>query len=203
MRLRKRIDARAPQSGPTGRPTINDVARLAHVSKKTVSRVINNSPLVREETREKIGAIISELGFSPDAQARGLAFRRSFLIGMICDDPLPPNTLDMQQGVLDALHGTGFELVIRACNPRDAKFLTDMRDFVAGHKTFRRAAGAAAHRRKQADRSPARNRLSLFADSRRCRRGGSAGSGIGGRRRARRAYAPVRSLKNAITRRSV
>ena len=136
MRLRKRIDARAPQSGPTGRPTINDVARLAHVSKKTVSRVINNSPLVREETREKIGAIISELGFSPDAQARGLAFRRSFLIGMICDDPLPPNTVDMQQGVLDALHGTGFELVIRACNPRDAKFLTAMRAFVAGHRLF-------------------------------------------------------------------
>ena len=37
------------------RPTINDIARLAAVSKKTVSRVINNSPYVRAETRAKVG----------------------------------------------------------------------------------------------------------------------------------------------------
>ena len=66
-----------------GRSTINDIARLANVSKKTVSRVINNSPFVKEETRAKINDIIREIGFAPDPQARGLAFRRSFLIGMI------------------------------------------------------------------------------------------------------------------------
>src|SRR5690606_703290 len=63
------------------RPTINDVARLANVSKKTVSRVINESPFVREETRARIAEVIKQLGFTPDPQARGLAFRRSFLIG--------------------------------------------------------------------------------------------------------------------------
>src|SRR6185312_3214577 len=61
--------------------TINDVASLARVSKKTVSRVINNSPSVREETREQVNEIITRIGFRPDPQARGLAFRRAFLFG--------------------------------------------------------------------------------------------------------------------------
>lgn len=116
------------------RPTINDVARLANVSKKTVSRVINNSPLVRGATRERVGAVISDLGFSPDPQARGLAFRRSSLIGLLCDDPLPQGTIEIQQGILDALAGTGFELVVRSCNRNDAKFLHDIRGFVEGRR---------------------------------------------------------------------
>src|SRR5678815_1492626 len=50
--------------------TINDIARLANVSKKTVSRVINESPFVREETRARITEIIKRVGFTPDPQAR-------------------------------------------------------------------------------------------------------------------------------------
>ena len=118
------------------RPTINDIARLANVSKKTVSRVINDSPFVREETREKISAIINELGFAPDPQARGLAFRRSFLIGMIYDNPTPQYVVNMQQGILDAMKGTSFELVIRPCNREDPHFLPDMRAFVERQKLF-------------------------------------------------------------------
>ncbi len=118
------------------RATINDIARLANVSKKTVSRVINDSPFVRGETREKINAIIAELGFAPDPQARGLAFRRSFLIGMIYDNPTPQYVVNMQQGILDAMKGTSFELVIRPCNRQDPHFLSDMRNFVERQKLF-------------------------------------------------------------------
>ena len=52
------------ESGVEGgrkRATINDIARLAGVSKKTVSRVINQSPFVRDETRERIEAVIAEM----------------------------------------------------------------------------------------------------------------------------------------------
>lgn len=68
-----------PPSSSQGqrRPTINDVAHSAGVSKKTVSRVINGSPLVKAETRAKVDAAIVELGFSPDPLARALAMRRS------------------------------------------------------------------------------------------------------------------------------
>ena len=43
---------------PSAKTTINEIARLAGVSKKTVSRIINNSPLVREETRLKVKALM-------------------------------------------------------------------------------------------------------------------------------------------------
>ena len=52
-------------AGSDKQPTINDVARLAGVSKKTVSRVINRSPLLRSDTREKVERIIAELGYVP------------------------------------------------------------------------------------------------------------------------------------------
>lgn len=116
--------------------TINDIARLAGVSKKTVSRVINNSPSVREETRVKVQAIIAEHGFVPDPQARGLAFRRSFLIGMIYDNPSPNYVVNMQQGILDAVRGSGLELVVHPCNRQSASFMDDVRGFVVRQKLF-------------------------------------------------------------------
>ena len=121
----------------SGKPaTINDVARLAGVSKKTVSRVINNSPFVREETRAKVEAVIAEAGFSPDPQARGLAFRRSFLVGMIYDNPSPNYVVNMQQGVLDAVRGSGLELVVHPCNRASENFLADVQGFVVRQKLF-------------------------------------------------------------------
>jgi LacI family transcriptional regulator len=118
------------------RSTINDIARLARVSKKTVSRVINDSPFVKEETREKINAIIREIGFAPDPQARGLAFRRSFLIGMIYDNPTAQYVVNLQEGMLDAMRGTSFELVIRPCDRDAPHFLEDLRAFVERQKLF-------------------------------------------------------------------
>lgn len=120
-----------------GKPaTINDIARLAEVSKKTVSRVINNSPFVKEETRKRVEAIIAEHGFTPDPQARGLAFRRSFLVGMIYDNPSPNYVVNMQQGVLDAVRGSGLELVVHPCNRAADSFLSEVRAFVVRQKLF-------------------------------------------------------------------
>src|SRR5262249_25410676 len=118
------------------RATINDIARLAGVSKKTVSRVINRSPSVKDETRKKIDAIIAEHGYAPDPQARGLAFRRSFLVGMIYDQPNPQYVVDMQQGVLEALRGSGYELVVHPCSRSNPAFLSDIRAFVERQRLF-------------------------------------------------------------------
>lgn len=122
---------------PSGKPaTINDIARLADVSKKTVSRVINNSPFVKEDTRRRVEAVIAEHGYSPDPQARGLAFRRSFMVGMIYDNPSPNYVVNMQQGVLDAVRGAGLELVVHPCNRASDSFLDDVRSFVVRQKLF-------------------------------------------------------------------
>ena len=118
------------------RPTINDVARLTGVSKKTVSRVINKSPAVKEDTREAILRVMHEIGYAPDPQARGLAFRRSFLIGMIYDNPNPQYVVNMQQGLLDGIRGTGFELVVHPCDRASETFLADVRNFVERQKLY-------------------------------------------------------------------
>jgi LacI family transcriptional regulator len=133
-------DAPAGVSGDitdlVGRPTINDIARLADVSKKTVSRVLNKSPFVSVETREKIESIIARTGYSPDPQARGLAFRRSFLVGIVFDNPNPQYVVNIQQGILDGLRGSGFELVIHPCDRHSRSYLADIRNFVERQKLF-------------------------------------------------------------------
>lgn len=116
--------------------TINDIARLANVSKKTISRVINHSPLLKQETREKVLAIIEEVGYVPDPQARGLAFRRSFLIGLVYDNPNAQYVIDMQQGILDVVRGSGYELVVYPCHRRHPSLLADLRSFVQRQKLF-------------------------------------------------------------------
>jgi len=121
---------------PAGRPTINDIARMAGVSKKTVSRVLNKSHFVSAETRAKVEEIIGLTGYSPDPQARGLAFRRSFLVGIIFDNPNPQYVVNMQQGILDGLRGSGYELVIHPCDRKSHSYLTDIRHFVERQKLF-------------------------------------------------------------------
>ncbi|MEY2927493.1 MAG: hypothetical protein RL367_1970, partial [Pseudomonadota bacterium] len=69
------------------KPTINDIARLAGVSKKTVSRVINRSAMLGDETRERVEQVIRDTGYVPNPQARALALGRNFLIGLVHDNP--------------------------------------------------------------------------------------------------------------------
>jgi len=117
-------------SGSSGQATINDIARLAGISKKTVSRVINRSPLVRPDTREKVEALIRKHDYAPDPMARGLAFRKSFLIGMVYDNPNAEYVVNMQNGALDSLRGSGFELVVHPCDSRNPDYIDGVRGFV-------------------------------------------------------------------------
>ena len=124
-------------SGRSGaRSTINDVARLAGVSKKTVSRVINNSPLLNEETRGRVEKVISELGYVPNPQARALALRRNFLIGLIHDNPNAQMVLNMQQGILEALQGTEFEMIVRPVDRNSTMMLDHVRTFLERQRLF-------------------------------------------------------------------
>ena len=128
--------AAAPLRGeePARKHTINDIARLANVSKKTVSRVINESPFVREDTRTRIAEIMQRVGYTPDPQARGLAFRRSFLIGLIYDNPNAPYVINIQEGALGALRRQGYELVVHPCDRHSEKFLPEIRELISRQK---------------------------------------------------------------------
>jgi LacI family transcriptional regulator len=119
-----------------GKPTINDVARLAGVSKKTVSRVINNSPLLNEETRERVASVIRDLGYVPNPQARALALRRNFLVGLIHDNPNAQMVLNVQHGILEALQDTDFGLLIRPVDRTSPNMLEDVRNFLERQRVF-------------------------------------------------------------------
>ncbi len=129
-------EAPAPARRSAAKSTINDVARLAGVSKKTVSRVINDSPLVRPDTRDKVLALMQQIGYSPDPQARGLAFRRSFLIGLVFDNPTAQYIVNMQYGALDALRDSGFELVVHPCDSKSEGYIEGIQRFAQQQKLW-------------------------------------------------------------------
>jgi LacI family transcriptional regulator len=126
----------AGRSGGKRNPTINDVARLSCVSKKTVSRVINRSPLLNQATREKVEAVIAELGYVPNPQARQLALRRNFSLGLIYDNPNAQMVLNFQEGVLDTIRGTEFALVIHPVDRHDPGLFGQIRKFIEQQRFY-------------------------------------------------------------------
>jgi LacI family transcriptional regulator len=121
-------DSSTPLDNP--KPTINDVAARAGVSKKTVSRVINGAPGLRDLMREKVQTAIAELGFVPNPQARALALRRNFLIVLFHDNPNAQTVLNFQNGVLQAIKDTDFALVVRPVERTSDGILEDVQDFL-------------------------------------------------------------------------
>jgi LacI family transcriptional regulator len=95
-----------------GKPTITDVARLAEVSMKTVSRVINKEPNVSEALRERVTRAAALLGYQPNISARSLAGVRSFLIGFLFGDPGGDYTHRVEVGLLDRCRGAGYHLMV-------------------------------------------------------------------------------------------
>jgi LacI family transcriptional regulator len=92
-------------------PTITDVAEVAGVSIRTVSRVINNLPRVSESTRERVQQAIHTLKFQPSLSARALARGRSFLVGIVHNDRNALVLNSVQQGVGREANRRGYEVI--------------------------------------------------------------------------------------------
>ena len=92
---------------------IDDVARAAGVSMKTVSRVFNHEPNVRPETRAKVEAAAKALNFRPNPSARSLAGHRSYLISMLYDNPSSSYVMQVLSGVLDACEAAHYSTMMR------------------------------------------------------------------------------------------
>ena len=78
---------------------IDDIARAAGVSTATVSRVLNKSDLVSPETRERVKAVIDELGYQPNVSARGLRGAKTDTVGIL----VPFITNPYHSGIVDAI----------------------------------------------------------------------------------------------------
>ncbi|MGH8721912.1 MAG: LacI family DNA-binding transcriptional regulator, partial [Burkholderiales bacterium] len=96
--------------------TIEDVARDAGVSIKTVSRVLNREPNVRQATRDKVLATAQSMGYAPNISARRLAARRSFIVALVYrDDDVNHYIPDIQHGALDVCRERGYNLLLHPC----------------------------------------------------------------------------------------
>ncbi len=94
--------------------TISDVAELAGVSIKTVSRVLNREPKVLPATQERVQQAMATLKYRPNSSARRLASNRTFLLGLVYNASSSYITR-IQNGVLEACHAEHYDLLIHPC----------------------------------------------------------------------------------------
>ena len=106
------------------------MARLAQVSKKTVSRVINKSPLLSEKTRTIVDKVIADIGYVPNPQARALALRHNFVIAVIHDNPNAQFLVKAQQGILEQLKDTEFEMMVQPVDRNSPTMVDSVRRFL-------------------------------------------------------------------------
>jgi DNA-binding LacI/PurR family transcriptional regulator len=99
-----------------GHPSIKDIARLAHVSHSTVSRALQNSPLVNARTAEKIRQIALASGYRASAVARGLVTRRTRTIGLVVTTVADPFTSEVVSGVEQAANDHGYSVFLADSN---------------------------------------------------------------------------------------
>ncbi len=88
-------------------PTIRDVARCAQVGVGTVSRVLNDSPLVSADARERVRRAIGELGYRRSSTARNLSLGRTRTIGVVAPFFTSGSVLERLRGVVDRLRQGG------------------------------------------------------------------------------------------------
>jgi DNA-binding LacI/PurR family transcriptional regulator len=115
--------------------SIDDIAKIANVSKSTVSRALNDSPLVNQATKDKILAIAKSHGFHCCSQARNLSTRTSKVIGFVnhayCADSNGISdqfSLEIMGGITVGVHEMGYELMVIHVDPRDEGWVSQYLD---------------------------------------------------------------------------
>jgi DNA-binding LacI/PurR family transcriptional regulator len=102
------------------RPVMDDVARLAGVSKQTVSRVLNDHPSVRPETRETVLTAMRTLGYRPSRSARSLASGRTRMLGVISFDAARYGPASILTAINTAAQEAGYLLSSIALDTADS-----------------------------------------------------------------------------------
>jgi LacI family transcriptional regulator len=118
---------------------LDQVARRARVSTATVSRVLNNTGLVKSTTRARVLKAIEDLKYSPNLHARSLAGGKNRSIGVIVSNIENPFFLDIYKAVEEGAHSAGYELVMANTDYSSERLVTSVRAMIG-----RRVAGLAA-----------------------------------------------------------
>ena len=91
---------------------IDDVAKLANVSKATVSAVLNDKPGVSDSTREKVLDIIKKFNYRPNQIARSLSIKATKSIGLVIKEIDNPYYMKVMRGVFDACSRLGYTVLL-------------------------------------------------------------------------------------------
>jgi len=100
-------------------PTIRDVAKQAGVAPMTVSRVINNSGYVSDETRARVEAAIAQLGYVPNMLGPSLRFNQTNTLALVLTDITNPFWTTLARGVEDAAQEAGYSVIL--CNTDESE----------------------------------------------------------------------------------
>lgn len=101
--------------------TIYDVAREAGVSMATVSRVVNNNPNVKPQTRKKVFEAIERLGYRPNAVARGLASKKTTTVGVVIPDISNSIFSEVARGIEDIANMYHYNIILCNADKRKEK----------------------------------------------------------------------------------
>lgn len=120
-------------SGETGQmprqPSIKDIARLARVSHPTVSRALQNSPLVKAETAARIRKIAEDTGYRASAVARGLVTRRTKTIGLVVTTVGDPFASEVVCGIEETANDHGYAVFLADSNADPEREKKVVREF--------------------------------------------------------------------------
>jgi len=100
-------------------PNLLDIAKRAGVAPITVSRVINNSGYVSQTTRERVEAVVKELGYVPNTIARGLRSKRTHTLALVVTDITNPYFTSMARGVEDVAGDSNYTVIY--CNTDESE----------------------------------------------------------------------------------
>ncbi len=110
----------------SSRPTIKEVSKIAGVSFKTVSRVLNNEKHVSEETRRRVEEVVARLNFRPSHAARTLAGRKSFQVGLLYDNPSPYYIYHVQTGAQQRCTELGYRLLLQPIDSQSPDLVSNV-----------------------------------------------------------------------------
>lgn len=113
--------------------TLADVAKSANVSMKTVSRVLNKSPNVKQATRDNVELAMRALSYRPNTPARMLASNKTFLIGLIYNSS-SSYIANIQNGVLRACKPEHYDVLIHPIAYDDPSLLDNLGEFISSKR---------------------------------------------------------------------
>ena len=110
--------------------TLALVAEVAGVSLKTVSRVVRKEPNVREETRRRVEHAMNEVSYRPGVAPRASVGARSFLIGLVFDNPNSSYVVDLLRGATEQTRAEGYNLVVEPIRTDDVNIVENIKRLV-------------------------------------------------------------------------